>query len=216
MIRAFSFSTEGIYRGKQQRQAEAAKLSGIEITQYTEADLPKHLLDYAKDNPRGFGFWRWKPYLTMLHAAKCDVGDIVLYVDSGDKIEASFWPFLNAYFENNDLLLVNRGYSHREWTKPECLAMFGNTDDCLQLEAGLFAFKIHPYSPTMHGNYHLFYLWNEYSEELPYLFNDESIARKSYIDHRHDQSVLTCLAQRSNHANQSINLNYIIKWNQQI
>lgn len=210
MIRAFSFSTEGIYRGKQQRQAQAAKLSGIEITQYTEADLPQHLLDYAKDNPRGFGFWRWKPYLTMLHAAKCDVGDIVLYVDSGDKIEPSFWPFVNAYFENNDIMLVNRGYSHREWTKPECLAAFEIEADCPQLEAGLFAFRKGAEAESFIAT------WAQMAENFPELFDDATVGKGGFIDHRHDQSVLTGLAQHYDLINTSINLDYIIKWNQQL
>lgn len=206
MIRPFSFSTPN-YRERQQRQAELAKLSGIEITQYTEADLPDWLNEYAKLNPRGYGFWRWKPWLTIHHANKCEVDDIVVYVDCGDRIDPMFWPFLEQYMHNNDILLVNRGYLHREWTRhlsrkdEESIP-----ENAVQLEAGLFAFK----KPIND----MFFKWYDLAIEYPVFFEDGELPAGVH-DHRHDQSVLTEIAWNYGMLNKSINLDHLIKWNQQ-
>ena len=58
-----------------------------EIKTYTPKDIPI----YIKSSPlfafeKGGGYWIWKPYIIYHTLKKCQLGDIVYYVDAGCSI----------------------------------------------------------------------------------------------------------------------------------
>ena len=45
--------------------------------------------DFIKNNPRGFGYWIWKPYILMKTIEQMKDNDILLYLDAGCEIDIS-------------------------------------------------------------------------------------------------------------------------------
>ena len=76
------------YKKQQQKLASQAKLVFDGVYVYGEKWLRKTNF-YKKnknilDEPRGAGYWLWKPYIILETFKQIDEGDVVLYIDSSD------------------------------------------------------------------------------------------------------------------------------------
>ena len=151
--------------------------------------------DILKEH-RGFGYWCWKPYIILNELKKLGKDEILCYIDSTDLPENNFFNFLIKHFEENDYLLVNRGYNNGVWTKRDCFFFMGCDEEkyysSVQLEAGLVCFK------NNEKNIKLIEEWLSFCKDRRVVTDDPNVCGlpnlKNFIDHRHDQSILTNLA----------------------
>lgn len=187
---------------------------------YTPKDLP----EFVKASPlfafsRGGGYWVWKPYVVVDALSKCNLGDIICYVDSGcylnkdskewdyyfevlkqynaiffqyrDNISYSGWEEFCTYSNNN---IVEVGHWMKPTTKDYFMEFFG--DDSFTHYAkiwcgGFFVKKTRTIINIVNEWYRLI-LFN------PILFVDP-IGKEcmhlpeSFNVHRHDQAVVTPL-----------------------
>lgn len=187
---------------------------------YTPKDLP----EFVKASPlfafsRGGGYWVWKPYVVVDALSKCNLGDIICYVDSGcylnkdskewdyyfevlkqynaiffqyrDNISYSGWEEFCTYSNNN---IVEVGHWMKPTTKDYFMDFFG--DDSFTHYAkiwcgGFFVKKTRTIINIVNEWYRLI-LFN------PILFVDP-IGKEcmhlpeSFNVHRHDQAVVTPL-----------------------
>lgn len=76
------------------RICEQAKKTDLfdEIKGFTDNDLRNDSSFWNKHgnfivkNPRGFGYWLWKPYLILRELNKMFEGDVLVYFDCGNEI----------------------------------------------------------------------------------------------------------------------------------
>ena len=84
------------------RQIERTKLFD-EVILYTDEYLKKDEYFWGKhgyfveNNPRGYGHWLWKPYITKITMDKMNDGDILFYLDSGCEFHIKKKMFLNNF-----------------------------------------------------------------------------------------------------------------------
>lgn len=109
--------------------SESALKHGIDkIHIYTEENLPldKDTLIYFKDNPRGCGFYSWKPIVISTALDEIEIGDVILYHDTGRpnynyEIKKDVRPLVNTVInEYQGIGVVAGGWSHRMWCKRYC------------------------------------------------------------------------------------------------
>jgi len=50
--------------------------------------------EFIDKNPRGYGYWLWKPYIIKKNMERMKNGDILLYLDSGCEIDSREKVFL--------------------------------------------------------------------------------------------------------------------------
>lgn len=187
------------------------------IILYSDSDLPINFLDEFKNYlklPRGYGYWIWKPFLILQELKKLNSDEILIYMDSTDLPEKIFFEIVYDHFISNDILLLNRGYNHGQWTKRDCFVLM----DCdfpeyyseTQLEAGILGLK------NTERNIHLINEWFHYMKNPNILTDIPNICGKPNIDnfqdHRHDQSILTNIAIQKKIKSFRFN-NNIIKYN---
>jgi len=151
---------------------------------------------------RGYGYWIWKPFLILKSLLESDENDVIIYIDSTDLPKDSFYSFINDHFKDNDYLLFNnlRHESHDVWTKKDCFVLM----DCdtekfhnqVQLEAGVLGFRKTKFNIDLIKEW-LYYCKNEnIVTDLP---NTCGLSNhKNFIEHRHDQSILTNLSIKYN------------------
>jgi hypothetical protein len=113
MLRVISF-----YSKRFERAAFLQRLLfrayGIDIQQYNPSDLPASLADYCHSEPRGYGYWSWKPHIISTVISDMSKGDVLWYVDS-TVLPCSAFPFA----ELSDLYIMkNIYYDPRSWCKP--------------------------------------------------------------------------------------------------
>jgi hypothetical protein len=164
-----------------------------------EPKLWYQIQDYFNANqPRGFGYWIWKPAL-LYWADKKWPDKQILYVDAGFHIDEqenliyNFRDFLRTSFEKGGVAFEQIGLKEEYWTKREIFDYFNcnyNDTQKNQLYAGFILmapgekrtqFTQEFYSLTKFKN--------------GFLFNDVRYAEQSakFIEPRHDQSIFSIL-----------------------
>lgn len=89
------------------RITQEARALGVfdTITGIHQKDLTNDLEFWAKngrfiaENPRGFGYFIWKPYILLQKLQACQENEIVVYADAGCTLNPQGLPRLNEYFD---------------------------------------------------------------------------------------------------------------------
>jgi hypothetical protein len=178
--------------------AEARALGVFdEVRGYTEADLSDEDKAYASANPRGYGYWRWKPAICLRHFETLAEGDVVVYADAGCVFNPPAKARLLEYAEmarTHGIVGFQMTHVERQWTKRELLQVFQcehrpeivNTG---QVEATAFVF-----AKTEHAA-RILRSWNAIPRWSPIAINDTVTIPQSsdFREHRHDQSIFSLL-----------------------
>tara|TARA_R110000822_G_scaffold1158_2_gene5187 strand:+ start:3972 stop:4727 length:756 start_codon:yes stop_codon:yes gene_type:complete len=152
---------------------------------------------------RGFGYWAWKPFIIKTVMGAVDEGDYVLYLDAGNDIIGDPSELFNLCSQNNGFLLFeNRSgnpkgdiWLNRQWTKMDCFNLMNcNTDAFINGEQTDGAYQLYQKNSST----------IEFIDEYLKLCTDVRVVSDEpnitgdnfpdFIDHRHDQSVLSLLA----------------------
>lgn len=187
------------YLKKQQILNQSALKFGIEKTILYTDELLKKTSFYKRnkevlDQPRGAGYWLWKPYVIYEVLKELDEGDILFYIDAGAEIVSNVKPLVDLCIQQKGVLLFNAININKFWTKRDCFVKMGCDRE---------KYWEHP---QFMGGYQV-YEKNEFSlnfvkEVLKYsqlkgILDDSLSEKENFIgfkEHRHDQSVLTNIA----------------------
>jgi hypothetical protein len=155
-------------------------------SEFTEKN--KHILNQS----RGVGYWLWKPYLIMETLKKIPENDIVVYVDTGIKIRNNISDLLNNLAQK-DIVLFGSMFKIRSYTKRDLLR-FLNMDNAetlnsQQIQGGIIIVRNTKYSRQFINK------WLELSQNEQLITDIPSENEyPDFIDHRHDQSIISLLA----------------------
>lgn len=155
------------------------------------------------DQPRGAGYWLWKPYIILDAINKAEDGDIIFYIDSGDL----FFPevdgekitdIIESQLNQFSCLFISYGNHNATWTKKDCFVYMDCDSDrywnASQLEAGVSYWKVSVKTKEIVQE------WLDYCKDYRILTDSENVSElqnhSSFIDHRHDQSILTNIVTR--------------------
>ncbi len=156
--------------------------------------------DFIQNNPRGYGYWLWKPYIIYKTLLKMNEFDLLLYLDCGCEL---YKPKLNVFL--SQIELVNKkhilgtfaGSNDLNYTKADLYYKFDlqNNLELLQknhMQAGALFMKN---SKLIQG---LFKKYYEYSCEYHLIDDSPSIIpnHPSFREHRHDQSIFNMLVKK--------------------
>lgn len=185
------------------RLNESAQKYGIEeINSYCFDDLKK--TSFFKRNreileqPKGIGYWLWKPYIIFEAMKKLEENDVVIYSDCGIEIVASIEPLIQLTKQQPIVLFGNSNFINLQWTKRDCFVymdcdseVYWHSPHC---DAAFALFKKCDLSIDFLNDW-LTYGSNKYIiTDLPNSSGKANI--EGFIDHRWDQSILSLLAQR--------------------
>lgn len=152
----------------------------------------KHILDQK----RCFGYCLWKPYYILQTLELIPENEVVLYMDSGDTIinPYGFIELANKAINLQNAMFIGGFYKQSQYTKYDCFYKMNCLDEkyknTIQLEAGVVAFK------NTSKNKDFVSKWLEYCKDenivtdMPNVYGNNF---PDFIDHRHDQSILTNL-----------------------
>lgn len=169
----------------------SGKYESLALTQDT-GGYPRTTHVSKPTGTRGDNWWRWKPEL-LLSAMTKHPDEFILYIDAGDLHLPEFWQWLPAYATVNDTLFCTRGYIHQQWTKGDCFEAMGMlylmNEVTPQLEAGLIGLRAND------DNIALVEDWADWMADDQILTDTPSKYpnHPEFIEHRHDQSILTNL-----------------------
>jgi hypothetical protein len=209
-----SFAVGDKWIRSQQLLVENCKEYGIdEYISYSPENLDvdyknkyKNLLD---KNVRGYGYWMWKSQILKQTFDSLEENDIIIYLDSGIKIINHLNPIIELCKKDNIVLFDNRGidpqymkwtiHLNKRWTKRDCFVLMDCDDkkyhDAYQVDASSMLFKKCGYVENFLKDF------KKFSENENIISDLPNITKSNFdifLDHRHDQSILSNLAIKYN------------------
>lgn len=170
---------------------------GSVIKCYTEKDLPKWIINYALSHhsKRGFGQFRWKPFIIYRHLKSMNDNDVLLYIDGRSHLKKKQnITWLDEFLDSNqDFALSNEFYEYM-FTSENVLNYFKvkKHSEIINSPQYLATFILLRKTPT---SIEVIKKWNELARDNKELFED-NIGRSSYkefIYNKGDQPVLSLL-----------------------
>jgi hypothetical protein len=187
------------------RQAQKMRqFSSVEVYDYSRLALECDVLGHLPENvflERGFGYWLWKPFLINRTARKYP-GEGILYLDAGCEFRSTSPArkrlrfLLNAATEFGFLAGLT-SFAEIQYTKRDVCEHFGLSSEMLQspqVAATWIAFVATDESCLLLDT------WCGYALRRPMIDDSASLQaeHESFVEHRHDQSLLSCLAKNAN------------------
>ncbi len=202
-IHLATFATPAFYASQRRLQRSARKFGVSVVHSYNFEkfkrtalyDTHRHILDL----PRGAGYWLWKPYIILETLTQLGPEDVLLYLDSDLIVVGDLTPFCDLCTADHPIVLVtDHGHRNFEMTRRDCFHYMGCDDARYHnVEQVLSGYQLYKKTPRT----------LRFVEECLEFCSDERILvdgpnhcglpnLEGFIDHRHDQSVLSLLAER--------------------
>lgn len=152
---------------------------------------------FIENNPRGYGYWLWKPYLIKKTMSKMKTGDVLLYLDCGCEIDKRKSEYIKKYFElikRDKIIGTETGWFEYQYNKMDFLISMNKKTNLAflnskQRQAGAVMFFVEERTSKLVNlwykigcNYHLI-------DDTPSMHKNV----KGFIEHRHDQSIFSTL-----------------------
>lgn len=199
-----SFATENFYNS-QKILNDSAINNGVDVIHsYTPNDIDEQFVTKHNDiinnfRNRGAGYWLFKPYIILKVLNECDFGDYVIYVDSG----INFIDNINKILDmiTDDIILFNcHGHINKTYTKRDCF-YYMNCDEDMYVDGNHTNAAIQIYKKTNKSldflNSYLYWCCNK--NVITDNSNECGLPNyKEFVDHRHDQSILSLLSIKHN------------------
>ena len=173
----------------------------IAYNPYLIKDFIKEHEEFIQNNPRGFGYWIWKPYIILKTLLEMNDGDCLFYTDAGSKIlshrENRFNEYLNILKEQPIWINGEGGqYNEKQYQKLSLLKKFNleNNESFLNsshTESGMIAIRKCKESLNIIQEWMDLVIEDNYNLVNDDLGNDKQL--EGFIEHRHDQSILNVL-----------------------
>jgi len=176
----------------------------ITLLKYTEFNLPNSFKNTNKKHfrvLRGGGYWVWKPFVILDALSKINENDMLLYIDSGICAVKDV-TILFEYFKkmNQDIILFqNHGLQNQVWTKRDCFVLMDcDNEDYYYKEQVNAAIQL--YKKTSNSTQFL-RKYLDFCTNYDIISDSKSKLKPdfvSFIENRHDQSILTNLSIKYN------------------
>jgi hypothetical protein len=177
------------------------------IIGYTEKDLQEDTEfwsqhgEFIRKNPRGYGYWIWKPYLILKTLNQMSEGDCLIYADAGCQLNLEGKPVLEEWIENlketeQGVLLFDTSYKEGIYTKGDIFEYFNchELTDSIQRLAGIQFICCKAESIAFYKEL------VEHTSKYDLISDKKSSYPNTagFQEHRHDQSILSILSKLRN------------------
>ena len=162
---------------------------------YNQFSLPEEIRFYAENYPRGFGYWRWKPFVIFSTIEKMSHGDILLYVDGRTNFKAKKIGFLDDFVLNDkwDIAVYQSVNFETKYTTKKIIEFLNVSPS--ELNTGQYLATIIAFRKS-DKTIDFITEWNALLKNFPELFRDDhnfDLNFPDFIENRHDQSALSSL-----------------------
>jgi hypothetical protein len=144
------------------------------------------------DQPRGAGYWLWKPYIIFSELQDMKNGDILIYSDAGLTFNAHIKHIISGM--DQDLFLFGNTHPHGRWIKMDVAQAMGITKEehftHEQAQASVILIKKTDFALNFISE------WLRWAQVPGFIDDSPSKLpnRPEFIENRHDQAILTNLA----------------------
>jgi hypothetical protein len=129
-LRIISFGSDRSYTKMAKSLLKSIKnvYPEVKIRAYNRSDLSPTLRKYAKCYRRGYGYWRWKPWIIAQELRQAREGCILLYLDARFSHTANCRvAWLDRFIQNREchILCWHTEYIENHWTSSNLFLLLG-------------------------------------------------------------------------------------------
>jgi hypothetical protein len=192
----------GRYLQAQTICSQTAKSAGFdEVISYSIGDIDNEFFEKNKHilvQPRGAGYWLWKPYFIYKTLLNMQDGDLLVYSDSGSYYEKHITPLIDLIKkeEKGVLSFELHGLFEKTYTKRDTFILMGLDEEIYsessQREATYIWLIKNEFTVSLIKEF------LEYSQDERIITDlpSESKNHDDFKDHRHDQSIWSLLCKK--------------------
>lgn len=183
------------------RLAEQARSAGwfddvIVVTENSKAlgvpDILREIEELRRKFPKGYGLWAWKPAIVKAALSGLPAGALLFYVDAGCEMSAfgtERFDELSNWATRHSALFFSLPFLEREGTRADLFDRYGPLQETPQIQATWFALRNDEIGRSIANN------WHDASraDDFSFLKEMSDSANSAALQHRHDQSVLSCI-----------------------
>lgn len=200
-----NYSNNSHYKSQIENTNSAINVGGFDnVFSFKFKDLEEDFINENKhilSQTRGAGYWVWKPFLIKKALTLINENDILMYSDSGitfiNKIDQII-EIMNSTNEKLLLFELEDIHPNKRWTKRDCFVFMGlDTEPYLsknQLLASYILMKKNDFVINFIDE------WLKYSKDYRIITDSPNECGlpnyKEFVDHRHDQSILSLLGRK--------------------
>lgn len=173
-------------------------------------DFKEKFQDFISKNPRGYGYWIWKPVVIKEVLSVAEDNDLVVWCDSGCSVLKGYDNQMLEYYRSllyrgeHDVLAFQMKHKASHWTKADLFETVGceMDDTSLQLAASVLIVR------KTESSVKLIDSWIELTQADPHNIDDSPSVLENhpfFNEHRHDQSCLDLLARGKRYPHLLIN-----------
>lgn len=152
---------------------------------------------------RGAGYWMWKPYVIKKALESINENDILMYSDSGISFIKNIDEIVEIMDTTEEKLLLfelEDIHPNKRWTKRDCFVL-------MDLDTELYLSKnqlLASYILMRKNDFVINFIdeWLKYAKDYRVITDSPNECGlpnyKEFVDHRHDQSILSLLGRKHN------------------
>ena len=192
----------GRYLKAQEYCSQSAKAAGFdEVISFSINDIDRDFLEKnikILSQPRGAGYWIWKPYFIKKTLDKMNDGDLLVYSDSGSYYQSSTQPLIDFIQKEKTgvLSFELKGLLEKVYTKRDTFSLMGLDEpkysESSQREATYIWLIKNEFTVKLIDEYLEFAQDERIITDLP----SQSENFPDFQDHRHDQSIWSLLCKK--------------------
>ncbi len=173
------------------------------VITYRKRDLGAEFIETYRDRlnaPRGAGYWVWKPQIVKLTLDRMEMGDELMYGDTGCQIRGSLQSLFDLLAHQHVVPFhLEDCHSDRRWTKMDLLNRLGVNDpaikDSPQRLSGYFLIRKTVQAMQLIDNFAMLAQDLHLSDDSPSVVPEDP----KFTGHRHDQSIWSLITKLSNY-----------------
>jgi len=197
-----NYSDKSHKESQKNNSNSALEIGGFDkVFSFNISDLGESFLNenrYIMSQPRGAGYWMWKPFVIKKALNAIEDDDLLMYSDSGilfirniDEIKA----IMDETKEKLLLFELDDIHPNKRWTKRDCFKLM-DLDCEPYLSSSQF---LASYILMRKNDFVMNFIeeWLEYSKDYRIITDSNNECGlpnyPEFLDHRHDQSILSLL-----------------------
>lgn len=171
----------------------SAKQNGIDrVWSWTDAAIRQtEFYEQNKailDQPRGSGYWLWKPYIILDTLQRMIEGEILVYADAGVEFVAPVRHIIDRM--DQDIWLFGNQYQHVHWCKGDVMKALNCFDSGSQVQASVIIIRNTTKAREFVDEWLTWCTVSGMIDDNP----SKVPNHPEFREHRHDQAILTSLA----------------------
>lgn len=199
-VKLACYANKRYYRTQKALKVSALQNGVDEVVAYNELWL-KCQKSFSERNEkilsaeRGNGYWLWKPLVILDALQNMQPDDVLVYSDSALRVVDNIRLLTDVLHHRDITLFNNRGFPNKNWTKRDCFVYMDCDDDKFhsgeQISANVIVCR------NTKATRELISEWLAFCQDERIISDNPNVCGKDnipgFIDHRHDQSVLSIL-----------------------